>query len=80
MLFSDFFSKHVRPDLNRTSAALLNGSPLSMFFQSLLPSFNVQGNPAAPAQPVPGGLQGQQQRVAEAARENEGKFTSVKFK
>lgn len=43
-----------------------------MFFQSLLPSFNVQGNPAIPAQPVPGGLQGQQQRVAEAARENEG--------
>lgn len=51
-----------------------------MFFQSLLPSFNVQGNPAIPAQPVPGGLQGQQQRVAEAARENEGTFISLQLK
>ncbi|XP_063702870.1 ribosome quality control complex subunit TCF25 [Culicoides brevitarsis] len=69
----DSIDIYTRPDLNRTSAAMLNGSPLSMFFQSLLPSFSVQGNnPAAPVQPVPGGIQGQQQRAAEAARENEG--------
>lgn len=70
-----------RPDLNRTSAALLNGSPLSMFFQSLLPSFNLQQQQQGAQQgpgvvPVPGGVQGEQQRAAEAARENEGTLLS----
>lgn len=51
-----------RPNLNR-AAAILNGSPLSMFFQSLLPSFNLQQqaqqqNPAGVAQLVPGGQPG----------------------
>lgn len=48
-----------------------------MFFQSLLPSFNLQQQQGAQqgpgvAQPVPGGVQGEQQRAAEAGRDNEG--------
>uniref|UniRef100_A0A336KKI3 CSON009574 protein n=1 Tax=Culicoides sonorensis TaxID=179676 RepID=A0A336KKI3_CULSO len=71
----DSIDIYTRPEVNRTT--LLNGSPLSMFFQSLLPSFSLQQQGAIQqgaglANPVPGGLQGEQQRVAEALRENEG--------
>lgn len=39
----DSINIYKRPVLNAPSRLLADASPLSMFFQSLLPSFNVQG-------------------------------------
>lgn len=60
---------YARPNLNRNAAALVNGSPLSLFFQSLLPSFSAQvqqPNNDEVAQMVPGG------RPVEPVAENPG--------
>lgn len=65
----DSIDIYTRPNLIRSPAALLNGSPLSMFFQSLLPSFSMQQQqqqrmPHEVAQLLPGG--GRQQGQPEA--------------
>lgn len=69
----DSIDIYTRPNLNRSTGALLNGSPLSLFFQSLLPSFNVQQAAAGGGEnrqvPVPGGPVAQ--AAAQAAAENQ---------
>lgn len=47
---ADSINIYSRPNMSSTSTRHLDGSPFSMFFQSLLPNFNMQQNrPAIPA-------------------------------
>lgn len=59
---TDSINIYSRPNMSSTSTRHLDGSPFSMFFQSLLPNFNMQQNrPALPA-PRGGGEAGPNQQ------------------
>lgn len=51
----DSINIYARPTLTPQSRLLPDASPLSMFFQSLLPNFNVQGGRFVAPEAIPGG-------------------------